>query len=377
MPTESQRRQIVSEAARLIYYRRETDFTRARVKAARRVCGGRVQSADLPANREIRNEIQRVAWISAGETHTAQLREMRIEAVRLLQLLEQFHPQLEGETLRGPVHHEAAIELVLYCHQAEVVLDVLAEAGLEYEYQPQPAEPVDGLISGGRIWFRDRLPVILKLYFLPGGTTRKETAERSRRIEGPLSGSQTGDRLSRDELMQLLAVEYPGIQLEAEIRQADCQADRFRTFRRLLWPLKDVELSARSHPEGDALYHSLQVFDLAREQMPWDEEFLTAALLHEVGRAIDSLDHVAAGLAALDGLITERTAWLIEHHRETHALVEGTLGARARRRMQQSEDWEEVKLLGECDRAGRVPGVSVPDLDEALECLRDVEQLYE
>ena len=73
------------------------------------------------------------------------------------------------------------------------------------------------------------------------------------------------------------------------------------------------------HPEGDALYHSLQVFDLARDELAYDEEFLAAALLHDVGKAIDPADHVAAGLEALDGFITERTAWLIEHHMLAHA----------------------------------------------------------
>ena len=40
------------------------------------------------------------------------------------------------------------------------------------------------------------------------------------------------------------------------------------------------------HPEGDALYHSLQVFDLACEESPYDEDFLLAALLHDVGKAM-------------------------------------------------------------------------------------------
>ena len=75
------------------------------------------------------------------------------------------------------------------------------------------------------------------------------------------------------------------------------------------------------------LYHSLQVFELAREELPYDEEFLLAALLHDVGKAIDRREHMAAGLEALDGFITPRTAWLIEHHMDAHALRDGTLGA--------------------------------------------------
>src|ERR671929_1252663 len=98
----------------------------------------------------------------------------------------------------------------------------------------------------------------------------------------------------------------------------------------LLDALAGVKQSPRHHPEGDALYHSLQVFELAREERPYDEEFLLAALLHDVGKAIDPSDHVAAAMQALEGSITERTAWLIAHHMEAQALRSGTLGTKAR-----------------------------------------------
>jgi hypothetical protein len=55
----------------------------------------------------------------------------------------------------------------------------------------------------------------------------------------------------------------------------------------LLLPLENVKEAPRYHPEGDALYHILQVFELARSEPPYDEEFLLAALLHDVGKAID------------------------------------------------------------------------------------------
>ena len=112
------------------------------------------------------------------------------------------------------------------------------------------------------------------------------------------------------------------------------------------------------------------MFELARQERPYDEEFLLAALLHDVGKAIDPADHVEAALQALDGSITDRTAWLIEHHMEPHALRTGTLGARARSRLQQSELYDDVMLLSELDRRGRVPGAAVPELEEALDYIR-------
>jgi predicted HD phosphohydrolase len=138
-----------------------------------------------------------------------------------------------------------------------------------------------------------------------------------------------------------------------------------------------VKQSLKYHPEGDTLYHSLQVFDLARNESAYDEEFLAAALLHDVGKAIDPDDHVAAALEALEGFISERTAWLIEHHMLTHQFVSGTLGARARRRLQESEHFDDLVLLGECDRAGRVPGAEAPELDEALDYLRELDTMFD
>lgn len=146
-------------------------------------------------------------------------------------------------------------------------------------------------------------------------------------------------------------------------------------YRLLLLPLAGVKQSKKYHPEGDALYHSLQVYDLACDELPYDEEFQLAALLHDVGKAIDPHDHVEAGLQALEGLITERTAWLIQHHMDAHAIRAGTLGARARRRLMANESYEDLLLLEECDHNGREPGVEVPDVEDALEAIQELSRL--
>ena len=124
------------------------------------------------------------------------------------------------------------------------------------------------------------------------------------------------------------------------------------------------------------LYHLLQVFDLARYEQPYDEEFLLAALLHDLGKGIDPSDHVGAALEALEGHITERTAWLIEHHMEAHLIANRTIGHRALKRLQESPDYEDLVLLGECDRAGREPAYDAPELDEALDYIRDLAIQY-
>jgi hypothetical protein len=153
---------------------------------------------------------------------------------------------------------------------------------------------------------------------------------------------------------------------------SSASSDRFRAYELLLLPLENVKENPEIHPEGDVLYHSLQVFELARAAIPYDEEFLLAALLHDVGKAIDPQDHVAAGLEALDGSITARTAWLVEYHTAAQALREGTLGARFRRRLEAEESFEELMILAACDRRGRATGVSVPEVPEALAYIRDL-----
>jgi len=116
----------------------------------------------------------------------------------------------------------------------------------------------------------------------------------------------------------------------------------------------------------------LQVFELARDARPYDEEFLLAALLHDIGKGIDPHDHVMAGLSALDGLITERTRFLIEHHMDALAYKAGTLGARKRQLLQASEHFEDLMLLRELDTQGRVQGAVVGTVDEALDYLKEL-----
>jgi hypothetical protein len=149
--------------------------------------------------------------------------------------------------------------------------------------------------------------------------------------------------------------------------------DRFAIYRMRLVPLELVKQNPRYHPEGDALFHSLQVFQLARDARPYDEEFLLAALLHDVGKAIDPQNHVAAGLEALRGTITERTSWLIEHHMDLLAARDRPLSPRLKRELEASEYYEDLKLLRTVDDAGRVPGQPVETLDEVLAYLKGLE----
>lgn len=206
---------------------------------------------------------------------------------------------------------------------------------------------------------------------------RAEVVERLCQVEPPQADLPTHNEI-RVQIRKLAQADpnvRPGTPLPILGLGANEQPDRFRIYEALLVPLELVEQNLKYHPEGDALYHSLQVFDHARDELPYDEEFLVAALLHDVGKGIDVNDHVAAGLVALEGTISERTAWLIEHHMLTHDIANQTIGSRVHRRLRESEYYDDLVLLGECDRAGRQPGVEAPELEEAIEYLRELEQM--
>jgi hypothetical protein len=154
---------------------------------------------------------------------------------------------------------------------------------------------------------------------------------------------------------------------------AHLTGDRFDALAALVAVLATVKQSPERHPEGDCLEHSLQVFDLVRQERPYDEEMLTAALVHDVGRAIDRRNSVAATLAAVNDLVTPRTRWLIEALPVARAYADETLGHRARRRLESHPDFLDALLLAEADRRGRVKGYETPSLEEAVAVLRDLD----
>ncbi|HZN33807.1 MAG TPA: HD domain-containing protein, partial [Pirellulaceae bacterium] len=257
-------------------------------------------------------------------------------------------------------------DLHLFSSSVNAITDVLDEQGLVYDVERKRVRKNNEERVFTHIHVQDRFPLELTIY----------PADKAHYV---FKSSITGkpiERASIRELESLLSREYPALDIEAAVSSAAEQLDPFQVFQSLLLPLENVKQNLKYHPEGDALYHSLQVFDHARDASPYDEEFLLAALLHDVGKAIDPEDHVAAGLEALDGFITDRTRWFIEHHMEAQQDLDQTLGQRARRRLRESPDYDDLITLARCDRAGRQIGAQAPELEEALDYLRELARAF-
>ncbi len=189
------------------------------------------------------------------------------------------------------------------------------------------------------------------------------------------SDSVPTDMEIRIALQQMVSTSVPQVSVNSVPsleNETEKSAQFFNRIFDLLEPLDRVRLNRDTHPEGDLLYHSLQVFELAKEARPWDEDFLLAALLHDVGKGIDPYDSAAATITAVEHIVSDRTLWFIENLSTQHRASEGTIGARARRRIAEHEDGDELRLLAICDSDGRVPGRQVCSLEAAIEFLREL-----
>lgn len=339
MTEDKLRRRIAVEAAGLLIRQQETDLAKARLRAARQLCHGYVRKEHFPSEAEIRDEIERRSYVREGDARFDNLQAVRIAALRFMRRMQDFEPRIAGTALDGGVRSIAAAEVLI-----------------PGDFQSAAIQRIQELLAS----HEEKLP----------------GAEELCCIEVEFCDCEN-EGASLEEFEALLRHEYPDLNLDPESpRHIPERPDRFAVYRMLLAPLAQVQQRKSTHPEGDALYHSLQVFELARDQLPYDEEFLLAALLHDVGKGIDPADHVRATLDALSGQITERTAWLIEHLHAAQRILENSLGERARRRLQQHPDYDELMLLARCDRAGRVSGGKAPSLDEALEEIRHLVRTY-
>jgi predicted HD phosphohydrolase len=358
------RQQIALEAARLMYERSESEYYTAKRKAAKRLCRGGCKPEDLPSNAEIREQVQSFARIHEGERRTANLRDMRVQALRLMRLLAAFKPRLIGSVMTGHIRKGSDIDIHVFTDAPALITDRLESEGCQFDLERKQVVKHGEHRVFTHIHIYDRFPFELTVY----------PEDKAHYVFRSSITGKAIERASIRELEELIAREYPHLDLETELDAEAARIDPHQMFRMLLLPLEEVKQSPRYHPEGDVLYHSLQVFELAKDHRPYDEEFLLAALLHDVGKGLDPGDHVAAGLDALDGLITERTAWLIAHHMDAHDLKTGAIAPALKQELKASPDFEDLMLLRELDDAGRVPGVVVGTVDEALAFLRELER---
>src|SRR5579885_284274 len=129
------RQQIALEAARLMYERVESEYFTAKRRVAKRLCRKGVKPEDLPSNAEIREQIQLFARMHEGDKRTENLRDMRLEALRMMRLLRQFRPRLIGSVMTGHVRKGSDIDIHVFSDSVGLITDLLEQEGYQHDVE--------------------------------------------------------------------------------------------------------------------------------------------------------------------------------------------------------------------------------------------------
>jgi len=125
---------VAREAAILLYSQLEKEYKQAKLKAAN-TWGTRV----LPSNREVAEELDKVADEAEGSIRRERLVQMRKDALSVMVTLGDLHPRLVGSVWRGTTHKHSDIDIEAFTSDPEIVLERLRQSGLNFrgvEWQP-------------------------------------------------------------------------------------------------------------------------------------------------------------------------------------------------------------------------------------------------
>src|SRR5437588_8811713 len=211
------RQAIALEAARLMYERVESEYFTAKRKAAKRLCRRGVKPEDLPSNAEIREQIQLFARIHEGERRTANLRDMRLEALRMMRLLRAFRPRLIGSVMTGHVRKGSDIDLHVFCDSPALVADVLEQAGCQYDLERKQVVKHGEARVFTHIHVHDRFNFELTVY----------PEDKAHYVFKSSITGKAIERASVREREELLAREYPGLDLDEQLRASEEVSDPY------------------------------------------------------------------------------------------------------------------------------------------------------
>lgn len=121
----------------------------------------------------------------------------------------------------------------------------------------------------------------------------------------------------------------------------------------MLENLKGIEAREDYHPEKDTFNHSLQILHHAMHESD-DIELILAAMMHDVGKAVSKLGHEKVASEMLEGLLTEKSIWLIENHMRVWYLIEGKMARLQKIKDLVYNEWfPELVLLARWDKMSR------------------------
>jgi predicted nucleotidyltransferase len=114
------RERVAREAALLLYSSQEKEFKQAKQRAAETL-----KTRNLPSNREIAEELDRIIEEREGATRKTLLLRMRREAQEIMTALKDYSPRLIGSVWRGTARQNSDIDILAYDQDTRQVLNQL------------------------------------------------------------------------------------------------------------------------------------------------------------------------------------------------------------------------------------------------------------
>ncbi len=130
LKTDNRRTTVANEAARIIQEHGLSDFQFAKEKAVERL--ELKGNSALPSNQEIEFALAERNRIFKGDTHLAQLRQLRKVALTAMNSLNVFHVRLAGPVLSGNTTEHSRIDLHLFSDSQESVAMTLNALGIRH-----------------------------------------------------------------------------------------------------------------------------------------------------------------------------------------------------------------------------------------------------
>ncbi len=124
-PSNSIKEKVAKEAAVLLYTQQEKEYKQAKQRAADTL-GVRI----LPSNKDVAEELDRIADETEGSARKERLVQMRKDALSVMVILGDFHPRLVGSVWRGTAHKNSDIDIEAFTSEHNTVLERLKQNGL-------------------------------------------------------------------------------------------------------------------------------------------------------------------------------------------------------------------------------------------------------
>lgn len=152
-----------------------------------------------------------------------------------------------------------------------------------------------------------------------------------------------------------------------------------KKLKQILSSLDDVKDPPEYHPERSVLHHSLQAAEIALKSFPNNLALIQAALLHDIGKSVNSLGHEKIGADILRELrsnewsegrcrnklynnLTGISVYLVENH--MRMMNWENMRFSKRNALIDSPFFKDLCYLYNIDKAARKPNAKTRSLDE-------------